>query len=325
MKIVKPLLFIGFLAFIGCSSDGNEVAEPAPRINSDVAALLNQAVDFMETHSVNRNSIDWNDFRNRVLESGLSAQSISQTDAALELALTLLGDNHSFIRKPNGSIISGSDLNCPTADLGTVNTPSNIGYIRVSSFSGDEQAQVNFAEAIQQSIASQDNANVLGWIVDLRNNTGGNMWPMLAGIGPILGEGVAGYFVDPDNSRLTWSYSSGSAILNLQNNRVTVQHPYELINPNPKVAVLLNQAVASSGEAIAVSFVGRANTVSFGSATCGISTSNSRFELSSGYTLLLTTSTMADRNQNLFGIPIAPDNPSPEESIIEDAIQYLSN
>jgi C-terminal processing protease CtpA/Prc len=35
-----------------------------------------------------------------------------------------------------------------------------------------------------------DQGNLAGWIVDLRNNGGGNMWPMLTGIGSILGEGV---------------------------------------------------------------------------------------------------------------------------------------
>ncbi len=29
---------------------------------------------------------------------------------------------------------------------------------------------------------------------------------MLAGVGPILGEGVAGSFVDPDGVKQTWGY-----------------------------------------------------------------------------------------------------------------------
>ena len=35
-------------------------------------------------------------------------------------------------------------------------------------------------------------------MIDLRPNTGDNCWPMLAGIGPLLGEGVCGYFTDRD-------------------------------------------------------------------------------------------------------------------------------
>ena len=30
---------------------------------------------------------------------------------------------------------------------------------------------------------------------DLRGNIGGNMWPMIAGVGPILGDGIIGWIV----------------------------------------------------------------------------------------------------------------------------------
>ena len=52
-------------------------------------------------------------------------------------------------------------------------------------------------QQIQDQIKIMDHPYNIGWIVDLRGNGGGNMWPMLAGIGPILGEGIAGYFIDP--------------------------------------------------------------------------------------------------------------------------------
>ena len=34
-----------------------------------------------------------------------------------------------------------------------------------------------------------------GWIVDLRGNFGGNMWPMLLSVEPLIGNGTLGYFV----------------------------------------------------------------------------------------------------------------------------------
>jgi len=40
--------------------------------------------------------------------------------------------------------------------------------------------------------------NPAGWIIDLRGNSGGNMYPMLAGLSSLLGEGVLGYDVYPD-------------------------------------------------------------------------------------------------------------------------------
>lgn len=321
MRFCKPFFFIFFLGFIACSSDEGDNLQ----LNSEVSRFLNQVIDIMEANSINKSTIDWSDFRNQVLTRGASAQNVSETDDALELALGLLGDNHSFIRKQDESFISASNLNCQLSSLETVTVPDNIGYIQISSFFGSDQtAQVAFAEGIQQSISTQDSQDIIGWIVDLRNNSGGNMWPMLAGIGPILGEGTAGFFVGPDYPSIQWYYSFGSAI-NGNSAIVSLSSPYELINPNPKVAVLLNKAVGSSGEAIAVSFIGRPNTRSFGSETCGLSTANSGFSLSDGSTLFLTVAYMADRNQNSYGVPIVPDVPSTDETIIQEAINYLSN
>ena len=53
-------------------------------------------------------------------------------------------------------------------------------------------AATDYAKTLQDSIRARDRVGLIGWIVDLRGNSGGNMWPMLAGVGPVLGEGVAG-------------------------------------------------------------------------------------------------------------------------------------
>ncbi len=77
--------------------------------------------------------------------------------------------------------------------------------------------------------------------------------------------------------------------------RVAVSSPHKLIthkliNSAPKVVVLLDQSVASSGEAIAVSFIGNENARSFGRPTCGLSTANQIYTLKNGSLLILTVS-----------------------------------
>ena len=311
-------LFILFL-FFACSANDDDPG------NADVQDFLNEVVDIMEANSINREDIFWNEFRNQVLSRASEAANTDQTTEALRLALQLLGDNHSFIRKQNGTIISGSNVNCQPTTLPEVSVPANIGYIKIPFFTGqDNSIAIAFAEDIQDQIRNTDSQDIIGWIVDLRANTGGNMWPMLAGIGPVLGEGIVGYFIGPDGSAQSWSYSAGASRLN-QSPLVQVSNTYELINSNPRVAVLLDRAVISSGEAIAVAFSGRENTRSFGSATCGLSSANTGFSLSDGSTLFLTTAYMADRERNIFGIPVEPDVTANENEIIQLAIDYILN
>jgi carboxyl-terminal processing protease len=90
---------------------------------------------------------------------------------------------------------------------------------------------------------------------------------MLSGVEPILGEGLWGYFIDPDNNSYAWGKNT---VLNIK-----VNYPYTLQKPNPKVIVLTDEVTASSGEAIA--FKGRPNTKSFDRPTCGVLMANQGF------------------------------------------------
>jgi C-terminal processing protease CtpA/Prc len=155
-------------------------------------------------------------------------------------------------------------------------------------------------------IEGVDTLGVCGWVVDLRGNTGGNMWPMVAGIGPIVGEGVLGFFVDPDSIVKTWTYRSGSSRLDAG---IITQatDPYELATPHPPVAVITDSLTASSGEATTIAFRGRPDSRSFGRPTWGVSTANGTFLLSDGAALILTVSTMADRTGQLYGEKVIPD------------------
>jgi hypothetical protein len=141
---------------------------------------------------------------------------------------------------------------------------------------------------------------------------------MVAGLGPILGEGPLGYFIDPLNTATLWEYRAGASWSGGQvAQRVDV--PYTLLKSAPRVAVLVDNAVASSGEAAFIAFRGRANTRSFGTATCGLSTANSAFTLKNGASLNLTVAVMADRNKTPFGDTIAANatTPAPTRNTVD--------
>lgn len=281
---------------------------------------LNDVVDIMEENSLHRNTIDWTKFRSDVIAAAEKADTDEKINNALRTALTALGDRHSYIER-NGVFLNGNNAAVCTGSLpGDVDVPSNIGYIHIPTVIGsNDQVAID----LQNKIKDQDNEEIIGWIVDLRGNGGGNMWPMLAGVGPILGEGTAGYFISPDENSDSYEYKTGSSAYN-GTDVTTVPSPYTLINSMPKVAVLTNNATASSGEAIAVAFLGRPNTRSFGAPTCGVSTANGNYKLPDGW-LYLTVAVMADRNKNKEGGQIEPDEPvSGATQVVERAIEWLN-
>lgn len=75
---------------------------------------------------------------------------------------------------------------------------------------------------------------------------------------------------------------------------------------------------------MAVAFVGRENTRSFGSPTCGASTGNNTIKLSDGSVLILTVSYMADRNQKVYGIPVEPDEVVAPKEVVQRAVEWLT-
>ena len=302
-NLVKRLALVVVASQVAC------LAEPlAPGPEALLArAYIAQVVDLMEAGSIDRDTIDWVAFRARVTAEGAPARRISDTYLAIQTALTLLGDKHSYFRTPGGNFFVGRDpLVCKAllpARLEGI--PADIGYVRVTAYGGSSAASASYTSSIQSMMMIADTAAVVGWIVDLRGNGGGNLWPMLVSLWPFL-QGTAGHFVDPDDLWTRWEVVREEARLNGEA-MATVANGYAPRGIDGRVAVLTDGRVASSGEGLVVAFHGRPNTRTFGTTTCGQSTAITLIPLSDGATLGLTTATMADRDSVRFGGPLIPD------------------
>lgn len=209
-----------------------------------------------------------------------------------------------------------------------------IGYLELPAFSGPSQRGSAYATAAQQAIRAADGPRVRGWIVDVRLNTGGGMYPMLAGMGPILGDGDAGGFVDAAGATTWFGYRDGAASLAGQALAATEGPAYRLLLPMPPVAVLTDARTASSGEAVVVAFRGRPAARSFGAATAGVPTANQAKQLEDGAVINLTTARDCDRTGRTYDAPIPPDEPvamdwslldSGRDPVIAAATRWLSS
>ena len=287
--------------------------QPLP-ISTEASEYLEQALDIMQENSLYRERINWENLRRDAFELAMYAQTPADTYGAIRFVLSQIGDRHSSFYKPDEVTelreIPASENLPPRGKL----LLEKIGFIAIERFLGFEGD--TYATDVHNLIREIDVQQPCGWIVDLRENKGGNMWPMLAGIGPILGEGEAGAFVDAHGRKEVFSYQKGQSLLAGQV-QVEVNGPvYRLQAAAPPVAVLTGVNTASSGEAIAVSFRGRPNTRSFGLYTLGLSTANQSYPLSDGAMINLTVSVFADRTGRTYGDRIYPDQ------LVEDVDQF---
>ena len=84
---------------------------------------------------------------------------------------------------------------------------------------------------------------------------------------------------------------------------VSLDHVSRLENPDPQVAALLGKSTASSGEAIAVAFQNRSNTVSLGDETAGLASADQIYLLDDGAAILLPVAYFADRTGKIYHGP----------------------
>lgn len=152
------------------------------------------------------------------------------------------------------------------------------------------------------------------------------MYPMLAGIGFVLGEGHLGTFISPvasagshADAEHDWFYRDGAAgvITGAQQIKETeIKSDPPALGGPPFVAVLIDSGTVSAGEAVAISFMGRPRTRFFGAHTYGLSTGNATFRLSDGATLVLCESLEADRNHHIYPDGVEPDVVLPEPALL---------
>lgn len=325
----QVILFLSlWFCLSACGGGGSSSPSPAPSPQPSLAAqqYVAEFLNIIRENAVTRNTVDWGNLETEVNALAANAQSIQGTYPAITRALELIGTNHSFLNAADGTLITyPSTIRCEQSfTMNSVNEP-DIGYIRVdavNSPTASESQQI--AQDLQNDIAAQDNQDVSKWVVDLRNNLGGNMWPMVAGLGPLFDQPDLGYFIDADESPTQWGYRDGYSFSG-PTPVVQVNQAYTLINPLPKIAVLVSRRTASSGEATMIAFKQQFNVRFFGTDSCGLSTANSSFELSDGSVLFLTTAITADRNQFKYGERVPVDQQSEPQDALAEAIEWLRN
>jgi hypothetical protein len=265
----------------------------SPPSDVDAHAVLEAAFALVDAHALNAPKTDIAALRAQLLTDGLRGAPPMEAYLRIDELLEALGDGHSFTLPPERAA-THRDSGRAASDVG-FRQLDGVGYVLVPGFIGKGvEAADRFAADVCNALNTLAPSATKGWVVDLRENTGGNMWPMLGGLKPLLGAGTLGWFRDRDQEDTPWNASTIGAC--------------ELAIPQgARVAVLLGPKTASSGEAVAVAFSGRPNTRSFGRPTAGVSTANMSLDLPDGGMLLLTNAVDVDRNGKVFASGIAPD------------------
>ncbi len=295
---------------------------------------INSACDIIVKNSLVRDSININGLKEIALKIAGPAKKYSDCFLAVNYLLESLrpfGDHHSFFMsaeemknwKNEGSKVS-------KIEFPTYKVIDGCGYILVPPFhGGNTKLMTAYADSLQKGIQNLSTSKINGWIVDLRQNTGGNMEPMIAGLGPLFSSEKLGSLVDINGKSNSWYYKDGRYYGDGYKGWI-VSRPFKLTTLLP-IAVLTSNQTGSSGEVVVISLLGNSNTKSFGQPTWGLTTGNGSFELKDGSQIFLASTIMADRNGNQYTTSINPDfliedkTNTDTDEIIDAAIKWVFN
>jgi carboxyl-terminal processing protease len=305
---------------------------PTPTLPPDLQTYLDTAIDLVQEKSIYSASTDWEYVRSQANQAAAGAQTTEDLYPILILVLHLTGDRHGYVMPSTKveSYYKDAPITMPLIQYELLE--GRLGSLTVPTFSNGNKAAVQqFAGDLQDAIRVLDASQPCGWVLDLRNNEGGNGFAMLAGVAPLLGEGVYGYYAYPDGSRSEWRSEAGKIYLGDVMTMELAGPAYELRQPGNPIAVLTNEVTTSSGELLAIAFHGWSFTRSFGQETLGRTTVPAGYFLEDGAFFAFSSAYFADHTGEIFRDSFLPDVRIPahepgmlrDRSVPDKAIEWL--
>ncbi len=180
---------------------------------------------------------------------------------------------------------------------------TTTGYLRIPAVNTTDVDRE--ARRIRAGLDSLIGAGAKRWIIDLRVNSGGNMWPMLEALAPLFPEGPSAGSLDRLGRRSAeYAFRAG----HFQRNRHSmIELPVGKDRSKDALIVLYGRYTASSGEAVAACLEQRPNTTSMGEATAGYTTENGWTVLYDQLVVSIAESVLCTGDGGPYVTNIAPD------------------
>lgn len=323
--MVAPMWGLLPASLVGCAS------EPAPCAgtsqHSEGAALVREAIEVIRSRALGADRIEWEKAEQELLRALPANATLSQARPFVVDAVRRLNDPHASVNlapeappvppppaegakagaaPPSGEAASRSTPPIPTRASARA-LEGGIAYLIIPGCAEPSvEGLRDYASVLRAELLAAAEHSPRGLMIDLRLNGGGNVWPMMLGLQPLLGEGVMMTSVGPQGPPATFGLSRRDAWINWGAGPES-QLEFGLEPPMParvrfdRVAVLTGPWTMSSGEALTLCLRGLPEVRVFGEKTAGLTTVTNLFPLSDGSVLVLPVSVMGDR----AGVPAA--------------------
>ncbi|MCR5423970.1 MAG: S41 family peptidase [Bacteroidales bacterium] len=252
------------------------------------------ALDKME-NGIYASGEEWNRARSVALAEVESCRSYEETHDVLRRALAVAGGKHSALLTPESLQSAAQEQLLPTVEV----DGDGILMVTIPPYSSSSSMAHEYADKVLAALKERQYAGI---VVDLRDNVGGDMGPMLAALSPLL----------PDGQLMAFNINGRQRPVMLDGGHVagggTPMTVEDFKVEGVRMAVLQNGQTGSSGEMTLLAFRGLGMARTFGEPSAGYCSCNDLFRLYDGCVMQLTTGTVRARTGEEFcEDPIAPD------------------
>ena len=317
MRFFTRVLLISVITGSSVTVAGNSLNDTSRNACLQLAGKrLQEAFSLMQKHYYKKHAVNWDSLFTAAQLRLTACGTCEDAYETVNWCFRQISEMHSFIMPAASAAVYNNDtvvlkgkpnLSRLVGPLkGELLKDNSVAYLNIPWVStSDPSVCTRIADSIQGLIEILDSKGADKWIIDLRQNSGGNCWPMLAGIGPLLGDGICGYFVSQDE-KIPILYKNGAAMQGKQV-RCKVSRPYKMKSAKQWIIVLTGPKTSSSGEIVALAFKGKERTLFYGQPTAGFTTANASYPLSDKSLLVLSVCMEADRTGKVYEGSIQPD------------------
>ncbi|HMQ62648.1 MAG TPA: S41 family peptidase [Flavilitoribacter sp.] len=277
----------------------------------------------IKRESIHRMEVDWDKVDQAFRGQLAKAKTRNDSMRAFVTIFKEMKDPHSSIYCEAGTIAFFNPvdeatfdrltpmMNRSNSEMGRVKTAfleNKYAYIQVPGFFARAEMVDSLAQMISDSISRFDPKKTKGFIIDLRLNKGGSLYPMLSGLGALLGDGPIGGETGVDDKVVrSWAIENGNFVQQ-GTPQSSIRHACGDAFVKKPVVILTGPITISSGALVAVAFKGRKKTRIIGEPTGeGYTTSNGWFKLGPRLILNLASAYVSDRDGHIYRNNVTPD------------------
>ncbi len=297
----------------------NATVTTRAQLPDSVKLVLDSSISLLKQYSLHKKTVNWDELRKVAFQKAANAKTCNDLGPAASYLFEAVNDHHGWLSV--GDTDFRWDQKKASKYSEAVKTemakgnkivkkllPGNIGYLRVPGMMLDTSMYNKKAQQLADSLCALQQAGATKFIIDLRLNAGGTVFPMIAGVSALLGNGKFVGNADADGKIENMSVVENGRFYSNDGGTAKAEILCTHINSTTAVVILTSNLTGSAGEGVAVAFKGRKNTRFIGEPTAGFTTANNGHWIIEGKAgIVIAEAVLVDRNGKIYSKDVQPD------------------